>query len=123
MNGSIEQMHGVGAYRAGVAAAATAAFITVWFTIVRDDGHGIGFFAVIMAAAIGGWSGAWRAAGLARAMGGAAVMQLLIGSLIATAPIVAGVPGESQGFMMLSGLFAALWLGAGALFHRAAKQR
>ena len=37
---------GRGAYRAGVAVAVVASFLTVWTTIVRDDGNGMGFFMV-----------------------------------------------------------------------------
>ena len=44
---------GSGAYRAGVALAVLAAFLTVWTTIVRDDGNGAGFFMVIMAVGVG----------------------------------------------------------------------
>ncbi|MEP7131494.1 MAG: hypothetical protein ABI770_10230 [Sphingomicrobium sp.] len=37
------------AYRAGVAVAVLAAFLTVWTTLVRDDGTGIAYFLLIMA--------------------------------------------------------------------------
>ena len=112
---------GSGAYRAGIAVAAVASFLTVWTTIVRDDGNGMGFFMVIMAVAVG-WFAAWfRPAGMARTMLGVAVMQLAVGTLIATAPITANVPGESVKALVFSGLFALLWLVSGAFFRAAAK--
>jgi hypothetical protein len=112
---------GSGAYRAGIAVAAVAAFLTVWTTIVRDDGNGMGFFMVIIAVAVG-WFAAWfRPAGMARTMLGVAVMQLAVGTLIATAPITANVPGESVKALVFSGLFALLWLVSGAFFRAAAK--
>src|SRR4051794_1073808 len=51
------------AYRAGVAVAVGASFLTVWTTIVRDDGTGIGYFMLIMTAVVGGFSGWFRPAG------------------------------------------------------------
>ena len=112
---------GGGAYRAGVGVAAVASFLTVWTTIVRDDGNGIGFFMVIMAVAVG-WFAAWfRPAGMARTMLGVAVMQATVGILIATAPITASVPGKSFKALLFSGFFALLWLISGAFLRAAAK--
>ena len=82
-------------YRAGVAVAALASFLTVWTTIVRDDGSGMSYFMLIMAAAVGGFAAGFRPAGMARTMLGVAVMQALLGVATATAPIVASVPGGS----------------------------
>ena len=111
---------GSGAYRAGVTVAAVASLLTVWTTIVRDDGNGIGFFMVIMAVGVG-WSAAWfRPAGMARTMVGVAIMQAAVGSLIATAPVTANVPGESMKALVFSGFFALLWLVSGAFFRAAA---
>ena len=112
---------GRGAYRAGIAVAAVASFLTVWTTIVRDDGNGIGFFMVIMAVAVGWFAAGFRAEGMARTMVGVAVMQAAVGSLIATAPITANVPGESVKAIVFSGFFAFLWLVSGAFFRAAAK--
>ncbi len=81
------------AYRAGVGIAIVASFLTVWTTIVRDDGTGAGYFMVIMAAAVGGFTAWFRAAGMARTMLGVAVMQLCLGALIATAPVTASTAG------------------------------
>jgi hypothetical protein len=109
------------AYRAGVGVAILASFLTVWTTIVRDDGNGIGFFMVILAVAVG-WFAAWfRPAGMARTMLGVAVMQALAGMLIATAPVTANVPGESLKALLFSGFFAVLWLVSGAFFRAAAR--
>ena len=109
-------------YRAGVAVAVVASFLTVWTTIVRDDGTGIGFFLVIMAAVVGGFAAWFRPAGMARTMVGVAIMQLLFGIAIATAPLTASIPGGSFKALLFSGLFAALWL-ISAAFFRAASSR
>ena len=84
------------AYRLGVGVALATAFLTVWTTVVRDDGNGIGFFLLIMAAAVG-WFAAWfQAAGMARTMLGVAVMQGLLGMLIATAPSTASYAASAR---------------------------
>ena len=113
MTGSSESR----AYRAGIAVAVLASFLTVWTTIVRDDGTGVGYFMVILAVAVG-WFAAWfRPDGMGRTMVGVAVMQLLLGSLIATAPVTA----EPMKTLLFNCVFAALWL-LSALFFRAASK-
>lgn len=110
-----------GTYRAGVGIAVLASFMTVWTTIVRDDGHGIGSFMVIMAVGVGWFAAGFRPAGMARTMLGVAVMQAAVGALVATAPIVANVPGASLNALLFSGFFLLLWLVSGAFFQAAAK--
>jgi hypothetical protein len=96
-------------------------FLIVWTTVVRDDGNGIGFFLLIMAAAVGGFSAWFRPAGLARTMVGVAVMQALLGIAIATAPSTAAVPDGPLKILLSSTIFAALWLISAAFFRVAAK--
>lgn len=108
-------------YRLGLAAAVVTSLLTVWTTIVRDDGNGIGFFMLLLAAVVGGFASSFRAAGLARTMVGIAVMQILLGVLIATAPSTASLPNGSLKIMISSAIFAALWLISAALFHTAAR--
>ena len=116
-----ERASGSRAYRAGVAVALMASFLTVWTTIVRDDGTGIGFLLLIMAAAVGGFSAWFRPAGMARTMLGVAIMQAFLGLAIATAPSTASVPGGPFKILVFSGFFAAIWLISAAFFRAAAK--
>jgi hypothetical protein len=109
-------------YRAGVAVALLTSFLTVWTTIVRDDGTGIGFFLLIMAAAVGGFAAWFRPAGMARTMLGVAIMQLLLGIAIATAPSTASTPDGSFRALLFSGVFTALWLISAAFFYAASKK-
>ena len=81
-----ERASGGKTYRAGIAVVLATSFLTVWTTVVRDDGNGIGFFLLIMAAAVGAFSAWFRPAGMARTMLGVAIMQVLLGIAIATAP-------------------------------------
>lgn len=109
------------AYRSGVTIAVLTSFLTVWTTVVRDDGNGAGFFMLIMAAVVGAASAWFRAAGMARAMLGVAIMQTLLGALIATAPSTASTPGGAFKVLLFTGVFVALWLIAAAFFRAAAK--
>jgi len=116
-----ERASGSRAYRAGVAVALVTSVLTVWTTIVRDDSNGIGFFLLIMAAAVGGFAAWFRPAGMARTMLGVAIMQALLGVAIATAPSTASMPDGSFKALLHSGLFTALWLMSAAFFRAAAK--
>ena len=109
------------AYRMGVAVALLASFGTVWTTLVRDDGNGIGFLLLIVAAAVGGFSAWFRPAGMARAMLGVAIMQTLLGIAIATAPSTASMADGSLKACLFSGIFAAMWLTSAAFFRAAAR--
>ena len=106
------------AYRAGVAVAALTAFLSVWTSIVRDDGNAMGFFMTILAVGVGWFAAGFKAPGMARTMLGVTVMQVAVGLLIATAPVTQQV-GEAEKFLLLCGLLAALWLGSGAFFRSA----
>lgn len=98
-----------------------ASFLTVWTTLVRDDGTGMGFFLLIMAAGVGSFSAWFRPAGMARTMLGVAIMQALLGIAIATAPSIATMPGGAFKALVFSGFFVALWLISAAFFRAAAK--
>ena len=108
-------------YRIGVAIAVVTSFLTVWTTVVRDDGNGIGFFMLILAAVVGGFAAWFRAAGMARTMLGVAIMQMLLGVAIATAPSTASVADGPLRALLFSAVFAALWLTSAAFVRAAAK--
>lgn len=54
MISSSERAGRSGAYRAGLVVAFVTSLLTVWTTVVRGDGNGIGFSLVAMAAAVAG---------------------------------------------------------------------
>jgi hypothetical protein len=110
------------AYRAGMAVAVVTSFLTVWTTVVRDDGTGIGYFMLIMAAAVGGFAAWFQPAGMARTMLGVAIMQASLGGLIATAPSSASMEGGPSRALLFSGVFTVLWL-ISATFFRVASKR
>jgi hypothetical protein len=113
-------MRGSWAYRAGVGIAVLTSFLTVWTTIVRDDGTGMSFFLLILAAATGAFAAWFQAGGMARTMLGVAVMQALLAIAIATAPVVAAVPGASLKALVFGGVFSVLWLVSAGCFRAAA---
>jgi predicted membrane channel-forming protein YqfA (hemolysin III family) len=121
MTESNQRASGSRNYHAGVAVAVVTSFLTVWTTIVRDDGQGAGFFLVIMAAGVGGFAAWFRAAGMARTMAGVAIMQACFGLAIATAPSTASLPGGPLKALLFSGVFAMLWLISAIFFRAAAK--
>jgi len=105
------------AFQAGVAAAMLASLLTIWTTIVRDDSTGGTYFMLIMAVMVGWFSAGFQPAGMARTMFGIAVMQMVNGLLVATAPVIANVPGGSLRALLFNTVFAALWLSSAALFR------
>ncbi len=116
-----ERASGSRAYRAGAAIALVTAFLTVWTTIVRDDGNGIGFLLLVVTAAVGAFAAWFRPAGMARAMLGVAVMQALVGIGVATAPVTASEPDGPVRALVFSGFFTALWLLSALCFRAAAR--
>lgn len=118
------ELFGVGrgaAYRAGIALAIVTSLLTVWTTIVRDDGDGMPFLLLVLAAGAGAFVAWLRPAGMARAMLGVAVMQALLGVAIATAPSTASMPGGAARALLFCGVFCALWLLSALCFRAAAK--
>ena len=105
------------AFRAGAGLAVVTSLLTVWTTVVRDDGTGAGYFMVILAAGVGSFAALFRPDGMARTTVGVAVMQAALGLLTATAPSTASLPGAPTKVWVFTGVFSLLWLTSAALFH------
>ena len=117
------------AYRFGAAVALGASFLQVWMNLAvgivgrEDNPVNLGFYLVVVAAGACAFTALGRAEAMARAMLAVAGMQALLASVIATAPsTVRDDPKGAIGVLVLSGIFAALWLSAAALFHKSARQ-
>ncbi len=108
-------------YLGGVAIAVGTSLLTIWTTVVRDDGTGVGWFLIILGAGVGAFAAWFRPAGMARAMFGVAIMQILFALAIATAPSTAEQPDGGLRALALSGVFTALWLLSAASFRAACK--
>lgn len=104
-------------YRLGWIVAASAALLTVWATIVRDDGSGDGNLMIVLAVATSAFAAGFTAAGLARAMLGIAVMAVAMGLLMATDPSTPYVDRA----ILWTGVLTLMWLGSAAMFRAAGR--
>ena len=116
------------AYRAGATVALATGFLEVWMNLAvgivggTDNAQNQGFFGVVVAAMACAFVARLEPDRMARAMLATAGIQVLLGLMVATAPITARVePMGPQGVLTLTGLFTALWLVSAALFHRSAR--
>lgn len=102
-------------YRLGWIVAASAALLTIWTTIVRDDGSGGASLMLVLAVAVSSFAAGFTAAGVARAMLGIAVMTVASGLLMATDPSTPHV----ERAMLWTAVLILMWLGSAALFRAA----
>ena len=110
-------------YRIGLALAVLAAFLTVWSTIVREDGQGAASFMVTLAAAVGAFAVRMEGAGMARAMVGVAIMQVALALLLATAPTTIAQPDGPMRALIWGAVLAGSWLASAVCFRRASRRR
>lgn len=106
------------AYRAGALAALAAGFMTIWANAAvgmigdEDNLYNLFFLGIVAAVLLGGFLVRFRASGMARVTGLAAVAQLAVS--------LAGLSADWRGGIFAAG-FAAIWLVSAALFAKAAK--
>jgi len=102
-------------YRAGVAFALAAAFLTVWANGAvgmignEDNPYNLFFLGVILLALVGAVIARFRPAGMAGAMAAAAVAQVAFA--------VGGMPADFRG-AVFSAAFGGIWLLSAALFWK-----
>lgn len=106
---------------AGLSITAVTSLLVIWSTIVRDDGTGIGYFMIILAICVGWTAAAFEPGGMKRTLNGTAIMQVLLGIAIATAPESATAPGGPPRVLATNVIIAVLWLTAALLFRQATK--
>ena len=104
-------------YRAGVALALAAGFLTIWAMgavgMIGDEGDPLNlmFFAVLLIALLGASLAGFRPAGMALATLVAGIAQFLAGSIGMFFDLLGGI---------YSAMFAGVWLASAAMFRRAA---
>ncbi len=115
-----------GAYRLGAGVAVAAGLLLVWGNLAvgfignEDNPANLLYGAVLAVAGVGALVARFRAAGMARAMFGAALTQVAV-------PLVAAAIWRPEGnlgmlyVLVLNTLFAGLWVAAGWLFRRAGR--
>lgn len=104
-------------YRLGWIVAASAALLTVWTTIVRDDGSGDGNLMIVLVVAASAFAVDFTATGLARVMFGIALMTVAMGLLMATDP---SIPYADRAILW-TGVLTLMWLGSAAMFRAAGR--
>jgi hypothetical protein len=103
-------------YRAGVALALAASFLTIWATgavgMIGDEGDPLNlmFAGVLAIALLGSALGGFRPGGMAKAMLVAAGAQFIAGTIGMFTDLLGGI---------YSVMFAAIWLASAAMFRRA----
>ena len=121
VGGAIEigvRLSGVPAYRYGVAVAVGASFLLTWANlavgVIGNENNPLnGMFAGVLAVGvIGAVIGRLRPAGMARAMVAMALAQFVVAAV-----------AQAYGHFIwpMTVVFAGIWLGAGALFRKAAR--
>lgn len=115
------RLGGSPAYRAGFGTAVLAGFLTVWVNLAvgmlgsGGNAANLMFAGVLGIAGLGSLLASFRAAGMARAMYAAALMQL---AAVGIAMAIGSFTGRE---LALTACFALPWLLAGALFRYAAR--
>lgn len=113
-------------YRAGMAAAMLGAFLLVWINLAvgiigSEHNDANLMFAGVLAVGVGGACLArFAAAGMARAMGAAAIAHTLIAGIALVGRLGAGDPGWPWDVVGTTVIFVGGWLVAALLFRRAA---
>jgi hypothetical protein len=112
-------------YRGGVAAAVAASFLLTWSNLAvgfignEDNPANTLFFAIPAIAILGSALAGFRAAGMAWAMGAAALAQIAVPLAIMGLSLGDPVHIRPIEFPIATGIFAAMWLTSAALFRRA----
>jgi hypothetical protein len=118
---------GLWSYRIGAGLAVLASVLLLWSTgavgIIGSEDHpaNLLYLGVIVAAFVGGVVSRFRADGLSLSMISAAVIQIVIGIVAVLRGWGVGSENWPRPVIVLSIIFALIWLASAALFRRAAR--
>lgn len=118
-----------GSYRIGAGLAVLASVLLVWINgavgIIGSEDHpaNLLYLAVIAAVFVGAVASRFRAGGLSITLACAAALQVLIGTVAVLRGWGAGSEAWPRPVIVLSLVFALIWLAAAGLFRRAARIR
>jgi hypothetical protein len=122
-------MTGNSAYRAAVGVAVAAAFILVWLNLAvgiigtEDNPANLMFGGVPAVGIVGAVIARLQPQGMARALVATALAQALVAVIALSAGWGSTGPGWPGDLLVLTGFFAALWVGSALLFRKAARER
>lgn len=123
------RLKGTGVYLAAAGVALAAAFVLVWMNLAvgiigsEDNPANLMFGAVLAIGIVGAIAARFQAEGMARALCAAALAQASVGVVALVAGPGAEGPIRPIEVLLLTGLFAALWLLSVWLFRRAAREQ
>lgn len=115
------------AYRFAVGVALAAAFILLWVNgavgIIGDESNDANmmYFGVLAVGFIGAIIARFRPLGMVRALYATALAQVLVAAIALIAGLGSDGPIWPRDILILTGLFAALWLLSAWLFRNAAR--
>lgn len=114
------------AYRAAAAIALAAAFLLIWMNLAvgiigaGGDPANLIYGGVLAAGIVGAVAARFEPSGMVRALAATAAAQMLAAAIALIAGLGPSGPLWPLGFLLLNGVFAALWLLSALLFRRAA---
>ena len=123
------RMTGSSAYRAAVGVAVSAAFILVWMNLAvgiigtEDNPANLMYGGVLAVGIVGAIAARFQPGGMARALFGTALAQILVAVIALTAGMQHGGSSPAPEILGINGLFAAVWLIAARLFRKAAREQ
>jgi hypothetical protein len=123
------RMTGNSAYRAAVGVAVAAAFILVWMNLAvgiigtEDNPANLMFGGVLAVGIVGAVIARLQPHGMARALVATALAQALVAVIALSAGLGSTGPGWPGDILVLTGFFAALWVGSALLFGKAAREQ
>jgi hypothetical protein len=123
------RMTGNIAYRAGVGVSVGAAFVLIWINLAvgiigsEENPANLFFGGVLAVGILGALIVRFRAHGMACALAATALAQAMVGLFV----LIAGLDSANANWpgtvVLLTGLFAMLWLVSAWLFRRAAREQ
>ena len=126
---ALARMTRSGAYRAAVAIAVVAAFVLVWMNLAvgvigsEDNPANLMYGGVLATGIFGAFLARFRSKGMARALTATALAQVLVGMIALIAGLGSTGANWPRVIVVLTGLFASLWLASAWLFRKAAREQ
>jgi hypothetical protein len=123
------RMTGNIAYRAGVGVAVGAAFVLIWINLAvgiigsEENPANLLFGGVLAVGILGALIVRFRAHGMAGALAATALAQAIVGSFALIAGLDSGNANWPGTIVVLTGLFAMLWLVSAWLFRKASREQ
>ena len=117
------------AYRAAVGVAVVAAFILIWINLAvgiigsEDNPANLMYGGVLAVAIVGALMVRFQPHGMARALATTELAQALVGGIAVSAGWGSAGANWRWPIVVLTGFFAALWLGSAWLFRKAAREQ